>query len=83
MPVETEEQKQELLDLQVEAQAALDKVLEAVTEAVPVLTKLKKEQFKRTDPALRSFVLGTNDPEGQVNTAIATMLQNAVRGIVL
>jgi hypothetical protein len=83
MPVETEEQKQELLDLQVEAQEALNKVLDAAIKAVPVLTKLKREQFRRTDPKLRSFVLGTHDQEGQVNVAVATMLQNAVRGIVL
>ena len=76
------EPDQDLLDLELQADAYVAKVREAAREAVPILLKLKKEQFLRSDPQLRALVLGTHDAEGQVKQAVRNILQNAVRGVL-
>ena len=83
MSITPEEHDKVLVDLELEAREALDKVRAAALAAIPILVKLKKEQFKRTDSKLRAFILGTDNPEGQVNAAVRTMLTSALHGIVL
>jgi len=74
--------EKELLDLEIEANAYVDKIRQAAVAAIPILVKLKRAQFSNKDIPLLKMILGTDDPDGQVTQAVRNILLNSMRGIL-